>query len=83
MMQICIPNDHGEHHIVYHNTIDSVTNGQEVTQNGCPRIGIGRCLRIKLRSLCIMMIADVFGDNWVILNVSNTVSYKCNKVMVE
>ena len=83
LMQICIPNDHGEHHVVHHTTMDSGTDGQGIMQNGCPSIGVGCCLRMKLESVCILMIADMFGDNPLISNASNTVSHKCNKVVVE
>ena len=84
MMRICIPDDHDEHHVVHHNTIDSIRDVQEIMQNGRPRIGVGCCLQTKLGSVCILMIADnVFGDNRVICNASNTGPHMCNKVVVE
>ena len=64
MMRICIPDDHGEHQVVHHNTMDCVTEVQEIIQNERLRIGVGCCLRTKLGSVCILMIADnMFGDN--------------------
>ena len=82
MMRIFIPCDHDEN--LHHNTTDFVTDGQEIMQNVCPRIGIGCCLRMQLESVCNLMIADnVFGDNPVISNASNTVSHMCNKLVVE
>ena len=82
MMLICVTDDHGEHHIVHHSTKDSVTDGQEIMQIGRPRIDVGCCLRTKLGSVCFLMIADnVFGDNMVISNASDTASHMCNKVV--
>ena len=81
---MCILDDYDEHHVVHHNTMDSVTDVQQVVQNGRIRIGVGCCLRLKLGSACILLIADnVFGDNPVISNASNTVSQMCNKVVEE
>ena len=84
MMRICIPDGHGEHHVVHYNTMDSFKNGQEITQNGRPTISIGCCLQMKLGFVCILMIADnIFGDNLVISNASNSMSHMCNKVVAK
>ena len=40
-MRICIPDDHGERHVVQHNTMDSVTDWQKIMQNGRPGLVSG------------------------------------------
>ena len=52
--RICIPDDYVEHHIVHHNAMDSVIDGQGIMQNGRLRIGVGCCLRAKFGSVYIL-----------------------------
>ena len=77
------PDVHDEVHILHLYTMQRGTNGPKNTLNGLVRIGIK--LYSQMSVACAFnqtIIGDVFGGSLVRLNILDTLSSKCSKVVV-
>ena len=83
MMCNFTPDVHGEVHISHLDTMQRGTDGPKNTLNGLVRIGIKfYSQRSVACAFNQTIVRDVFGGSLVRLNVSDTLSSKCSKVVV-
>ena len=83
MMRNFTPDVHGEVHIWHLDTLQRGTDGPKNTLNVHIRIGIKFYSEISVTCTFYQTIVrDVFGGSLVRLNVSDTLSSKCSKVVV-
>ena len=74
---------HGDVHILHVGTMQRVTDGPKNTLNGFVRIGIKFYSQLSVAyPFNQTIIGDVFRSSLVRLNVSDTLSSKCSKVVV-
>ena len=83
MMRNFTPYVHGEVHIWYLDTIRRGTDGPKNTLNGLIRIGIKFYSQVSVAyAFNQTIVGDVFGGSLLRLNVSETLSSKCSKVVI-
>ena len=83
MMRIFTPNIHSEVHIWHLDTTQHGTDGLKNTLNGLVRIGIKFYSQVSVAcAFNQKIVRDMFGGSLVRLNVSDTLSSKCSKVVV-
>ena len=83
IMRNFTPDVHGEVHIWHLDTIQRGTDGPKNTLNGLVRIGIKFYSQMSVAyAFNQTIVGDVFGGSLVRLNVLDTLSSKCGKVVV-